>query len=226
MPVSVRRLFTMLALWQFTWDPAVRCVVVASKRVLDVLTGCGISAATCGAALSLTIKDVGSLNVVSSMHPRHAAHRGRALVEFDDEMTLRVFTLLVAVFMAHGVLCQDLVEKSDIERYGLERAACCDTDFVAALQERGITLTPRARRDFGRWFFIHLYKTNPELHRMYSVRGGVATVKLVRAALAQAAARGDAHLTQTLVAQRAAGIVHRDSAQLALLGRRILLRCY
>ena len=58
------------------------------------------------------------------------------------------------------------------------------------------------------------------------MRGGVANVKLVRTALAQAAARGDAHLTQTLVAQRAAGIVHRDSALLSLLGKRVLLRCY
>ena len=53
---------------------------------------------------------------------------------------------------------------------------------------------------------------------MRSSDGGTATGVLTRAALAEAAARGEDHLTRTLVAQRAAGVRHTDTAHLSLLG--------
>ena len=72
------RFFTMLALWQFTCDRTVRCVVVASARVLAAMDQSGIHEAVCAAAFSLVIKGVGSLIAVTAMHPRHAYHTGRS----------------------------------------------------------------------------------------------------------------------------------------------------
>ena len=57
---------------------------------------------------------------------------------------------------------------------------------------------------------------------MRSSDGGTATGVLVRAALAEATARGDKYLTRTYLAERKQSFEHTDTAYLALLGKCVL----
>ena len=57
---------------------------------------------------------------------------------------------------------------------------------------------------------------------MRSSDGGTAGGELMRAVLAEAAARGDKHLTRTYLAERKQGLEDTDTAHLALLGNCVL----